>query len=104
MQKLRIKRARLKSQILKRSVVIAGHKTSVSLEQAFWDGLKEAAAARNVSLYGMISEIAQGQVNMSSVLRLFVLDFYREQVQHDEKRDSAALNLGHKRVRAKAPA
>jgi hypothetical protein len=41
---------------------------------------------------------------MSSVLRLFVLNFYREQVQHDEKRDSAALNLGHKRVRAKAPA
>jgi predicted DNA-binding ribbon-helix-helix protein len=80
MQKPRIKRATtLKSQVVKWSITLARHKTSVSLERAFWDALQEIAAARNVSLYAMIAEIVRGQVNRSSALRVFVLQFYRDQ-------------------------
>ena len=88
MQKARPKRGRLDSQNVKRSVTIGHRKTSVTLEQAFWDGLKEIAAARNVPFYRMITEIVQGQVNMSSALRVFVFHFYQKQVQQNEKRDS----------------
>jgi predicted DNA-binding ribbon-helix-helix protein len=62
----------------------------VSLEGGFWTGLKEAAAARNMTIKGMVNEVARlAQGNLSSALRVFVLDFYREQVQRDEKLDSA---------------
>jgi len=88
MQKSQIKRGRLNSPVVKRSVSIGHRKTSVTLEQAFWDGLKEIAAARNVPFYRMITEIVQGQVNMSSALRVFVFHFYQKQVQQNEKRDS----------------
>jgi predicted DNA-binding ribbon-helix-helix protein len=58
----------------KRSLVIAGHATSVSLEQEFWDALKEIADRRGLSLAGLIAEIdaARGE-NLSSALRLHVL-------------------------------
>jgi predicted DNA-binding ribbon-helix-helix protein len=72
----------MKSLVLKRSIVIAGHKTSVSLEDSFWKGLKEIARGRDLALSDMVaaidSERAQG--NLSSALRLFVLDHYRAQV------------------------
>ena len=47
----------MKSQVVKRSIVIAGHKTSVSLEDAFWKGLKEIAAMRNIPLSDLVSTI-----------------------------------------------
>jgi predicted DNA-binding ribbon-helix-helix protein len=70
----------MKSLVIKRSVVVAGHKTSVSLEDAFWKGLKEIAGDMTLSeLIGTIdSERENG--NLSSALRLFVLDFYRTQL------------------------
>jgi predicted DNA-binding ribbon-helix-helix protein len=81
----RSKQALHKSQIIKRSAAFAGRKTSVSLEDGFWTGLKEAAAARNMTVNGMISEIARrGRGHLSSALRTFVLDFYREQLQQYE--------------------
>jgi len=71
----------MKSPVVKRSIVVAGHKTSVSLEDAFWTSLKEIALGRGVSLsdlVGMIdSERQQG--NLSSAIRLFVLNHYRAQ-------------------------
>ena len=69
----------LNSPVIKRSIVIAGHKTSVSLEDAFWQGLKEIAAARHVSLAELIAAIDSGRRdgNLSSSIRLFVLDHYR---------------------------
>ena len=72
----------MKSPIVKRSIVIAGHKTSVSLEDAFWKGLKEIAAARNLTLSEIVAAIdsARAQGNLSSALRLFVLDHYRTQI------------------------
>jgi predicted DNA-binding ribbon-helix-helix protein len=72
----------MKSPVVKRSIVIAGHKTSVSLEDAFWTGLKEIAAERHVTLSDMVAVIDQDRRhgNLSSAIRLFVLDFYRKQL------------------------
>ncbi len=69
----------MKSPVVKRSVVIAGHKTSVSLEDAFWDALKEIAARRNVTLSDLVASIdaSRNQGNLSSAIRLFVLDYFR---------------------------
>lgn len=71
----------MKSLVIKRSVVIAGHKTSVSLEDAFWSGLKEIAVERRMTLSDLVSTLdkQRAQGNLSSALRLFVLDFYRSQ-------------------------
>jgi predicted DNA-binding ribbon-helix-helix protein len=69
----------MKSPVVKRSIVIAGHKTSVSLEDAFWTGIKEIAAKRDVTLSDMVATIDQERQhgNLSSAIRLFVLDHYR---------------------------
>jgi predicted DNA-binding ribbon-helix-helix protein len=69
----------MKSPIVKRSIVIGGHKTSVSLEDAFWRGLKEIAHGRHVTLSNMVAEIdkTRQQSNLSSAIRLFVLDRLR---------------------------
>ena len=62
------------SGLRKRSVQVSGHATSVSLEEAFWTELTDAAGRRGVSLNQMISEIDKGRDgNLSSALRLFVL-------------------------------
>ena len=70
-----------KSPILKRSVIINGHKTSVSLELPFWLELKSIAAERKVPLGHLISMIDANRQrgNLSSALRLFVLARYRAQ-------------------------
>ena len=83
----------MKSPVIKRSIVIAGHKTSVSLEDAFWKGLKEIAAARNVTLSDLVATIDGGrrQGNLSSAIRLFVLDYYRSQCG-DGARSEPATN------------
>jgi predicted DNA-binding ribbon-helix-helix protein len=69
----------MKSQIAKRSIVIDGHKTSVSLEDAFWTTLKEIAHERGVTLSQLIAIIdkERRQGNLSSAIRLFVLGRYR---------------------------
>jgi predicted DNA-binding ribbon-helix-helix protein len=69
----------MESPVVKRSIVIGGHKTSVSLEDAFWKGLKEIASTRDATLSEMVSAIDTGRAhgNLSSAIRLFVLDHYR---------------------------
>lgn len=63
----------------KRSVLIAGHKTSVSLEGAFWEELRAIAAERDMPLGRLIEEIDMTRGgNLSSAIRLFVLDRLRE--------------------------
>jgi predicted DNA-binding ribbon-helix-helix protein len=71
----------MKSPVVKRSIVITGHKTSVSLEDAFWSGLKDIAASRNMTLSELVAAIDadRRQGNLSSAIRLFVLDHYRSQ-------------------------
>lgn len=70
----------MSSPVVKRSIVIAGHKTSVSLEDAFWQGLKEIAVGRNLTLSELVATIDTDRHggNLSSAIRLFVLDYYRE--------------------------
>ena len=81
----------MKSGIIKRSVVIDGHKTSVSLEEQFWGGLKEIARAQSVTLSKMVAGVdsTRQQGNLSSALRLFVLDQVRT---HGMRPDSELLS------------
>lgn len=64
---------------VKRSVMIAGHRTSVSLEAPFWDALRDIAAARGCSVAALIGEVDAGRdgQNLSSAIRVFVLEAFR---------------------------
>jgi predicted DNA-binding ribbon-helix-helix protein len=75
-------RPAMRSTVVKRSIVIAGHKTSVSLEDAFWKSLREIATGRGMTLSNLVTsiDVERQQGNLSSCLRLFVLDFYRFQL------------------------
>jgi predicted DNA-binding ribbon-helix-helix protein len=85
----------MKSLVVKRSIVVGGHKTSVSLEDAFWSGLKEIAARRVTTLSELVSEVDKQRqhTNLSSALRLFVLDFYRSQASDEEPNDQKAETM-----------
>ena len=68
----------------KRSVVIAGHRTSVSLETAFWSGLKEIAETRGISVNRLVETIdAARGTNLSSAIRVFVLQCYKDETIKD---------------------
>src|SRR5262245_32165328 len=73
----------VKSSVIKRSIVIAGHKTSVTIEEEFWDSLKEIAGERNMTVTKLIGEIDANRehANLSSAIRLFVLGFYRDRIE-----------------------
>jgi len=64
------------ARVVKRSLVIAGHRTSVSLEDAFWRGLRRIAAERGLSLNRLAALIdaSRGGANLSSAIRVFVLE------------------------------
>ncbi len=82
----------MKSPVVKRSIVIAGHKTSVSLEDAFWGGLKDIAVGRDLTLSDLVASIDTDRRhgNLSSAIRLFVLDHYRSQVPEEKDQREAA--------------
>ena len=73
------KGALMKSSIAKRSVIIGGHKTSISLEDAFWNDLKEIADNQQETLSKLVSQIDEKrqQSNLSSAIRLYVLEHVR---------------------------
>ena len=73
---------KMRSSILKRSIVVAGHKTSVSLEDAFWNELRRIAGGRDATLSDLVTIIDADRQhgNLSSAIRLFVLGFYRDQI------------------------
>ena len=82
----------MKSPVVKRSIVIAGHKTSVSLEDAFWTALKDIATARRMTLSDLVGTIDSDRHhgNLSSAIRLFVLDHYQGRTTNGgESRESA---------------
>jgi predicted DNA-binding ribbon-helix-helix protein len=64
----------------KHSLVIAGHMTSISLESAFWDALRELAGERGLSVAGLVAEIdaTRGEANLSSALRVHLLQVFRD--------------------------
>ena len=69
----------MKSPVIKRSVVIDGHKTSISLEDAFWSSLKAIAQAEGSTVAQTVTTIdeTRKQSKLSSAVRLFVLDYVR---------------------------
>jgi predicted DNA-binding ribbon-helix-helix protein len=68
-----------KSKIHNRTIILKGHKTGVSLEEAFWTALKEIAAIKNVRVATLAETIdsTRKNINLSSAIRLYVLDFYK---------------------------
>jgi len=81
----------------KRSVTIAGHRTSLSLEAAFWDALKELAMAENVSINRLIEEVDRARqdagsppANLSSAARVYVLERLRERSRSESKETPSA--------------
>jgi predicted DNA-binding ribbon-helix-helix protein len=73
----------MKSSVIKRSVVIAGRRSSVSVEDDFLNRLRDIAKQRHQTLSDLVSSIKaeREQTNLSSAIRLFVLDFYRDQFE-----------------------
>ena len=71
----------MKSSVVKRSIVIVGHKTSVSLEDPFWDHLKSIARAQRMTLSELVASISgtRKQSNLSSAIRLFVLEHFQNE-------------------------
>ena len=69
----------MSNSIAKRSIVIGGHKTSVSLEDVFWQALKQISKERGISIGDIVAEIDghRQAANLSSHLRTFVLDYFR---------------------------
>jgi predicted DNA-binding ribbon-helix-helix protein len=69
----------MRSAVVKRSVSIAGHRTSISLEEPFWTALREIAQARSVSVQALLGSIdsSRGGQNLSSAVRVFVLEAVR---------------------------
>ena len=76
----------MKTSIVKRSIIIGGHKSSVSLEDPFWDAMKEIAALKGTTLIQLVSQIDGNREhnNLSSAIRLFVLDHYRSRAPAHE--------------------
>ena len=71
----------MKSSVVKRSIIIDGHKTSVSLEDPFWTELKKIAHTLQVTLSELVTKIdgTREQSNLSSAIRLFVLHHFRNE-------------------------
>ncbi len=90
----------MKSPVVKRSIVIAGHKTSVSLEDEFWKGLKEIASGRELTLSDMVASIDTDRRhgNLSSAIRLFVLDHYRAQIGDERSAKGTPREAGGARA------
>ncbi len=65
--------------VVKRSLTVAGHRTSISLEDAFWSGVRDIAAERGLSVAALVAEVDRGRglSNLSSALRVFVLARFR---------------------------
>jgi predicted DNA-binding ribbon-helix-helix protein len=79
--------------VQKRSIVIAGRKTSVSLEDPFWNGLREIAARQKLTVPALVQSIDQDRQhsNLSSAVRMFVLRHYQEMA---DAQDRAQTNAG----------
>jgi predicted DNA-binding ribbon-helix-helix protein len=88
------------SPIKKRSVVISGHRTSISLEDEFWKTLRQIAWARGETLCKLLSDIDEGRKfgNLSSAIRMFVLQHYLDQLGQQSFAQIEASSHGERRV------
>ena len=87
----------MKSSILKRSIAIDGHKTSVSLEDAFWNDLKEIAQIQRATVSKLVAKIdgERQQGNLSSAIRLFVLGYFLNKHRIEDGVNSEAAHALH---------
>ena len=91
-----------KSPVAKRSIIIGGHKTSVSLEEAFWGGMKEISQERGSTLSELVRKIdaSRQQGNLSSAIRLFVLEHFKSRAMGSA--GGSQPHVGHARRMAEA--
>jgi predicted DNA-binding ribbon-helix-helix protein len=75
-----VKQRTTNSRIIKRSIIRNGHKSSVSLEDQFWDCLREIAKSKKLTVSKLVEEIDhhRSSYNLSSAIRLFVLEYYQK--------------------------
>ncbi len=80
----------MKSQMVKKTFVIAGRKKSISLEEGLWKAVQEIASLRDMTLLALLAEIDGTRIrgNLSSIIRLFVLEFYREEVDLQNRQNA----------------
>ena len=85
----------MNSQIEKRSVIIAGRRKSISLEEAVWRSVKEIVTYRDMTLRALLATIdsTRNEEKLSSAIRLFVLDFYRDQLELQERHNAIKTAL-----------
>jgi predicted DNA-binding ribbon-helix-helix protein len=86
----------MKSPITKRSVVIGGHKTSVSLEEPFWTAVREIAGHQQTTVSGLLRQIDldRRNANLSSAIRVYVLENMRSQVAGEPRQHPANGDMG----------
>ncbi|WP_112662558.1 ribbon-helix-helix domain-containing protein [Microvirga flavescens] len=74
------------SGVVKRSLSIAGHRTSVSLEEPFWEELRSIAQKRSLSIQALVQSIdaGRGEQNLSSAIRVFILQVLRDELSRQE--------------------
>ena len=94
----------MKSLVIKRSIIIGGHKTSVSLEDDFWNALKDITHGRGETLSHLIASIdaSRQAANLSSALRIFVLRHYKDQFARQREiftQQEIPIQLGQARLR-----
>jgi predicted DNA-binding ribbon-helix-helix protein len=84
---LQRKDEKMKPAIVKRSVVLEGHKTSVSLENEFWEGLREIAEAQKSNLSSLVRQIDRHRTkgNLSSAIRVFVFNHFHKQAAGERR-------------------
>ena len=85
------------SPIAKRSIAIDGHKTSVSLEDAFWNDLKEIAQTQRATVSELVGKIdgERQQSNLSSAIRLFVLGYFHNKHRIEDRGNGEAAQALH---------
>jgi predicted DNA-binding ribbon-helix-helix protein len=95
----------MQSAVVKRSIVIAGHKTSVSLEDDFWNALKEIGRSHRMTLSGLVADIDVRRLhaNLSSAIRIFVLHHFRSQLSQDFRSQLSQAPSGHIEARLEMP-
>jgi predicted DNA-binding ribbon-helix-helix protein len=86
---------RKNSSVVKRSVIRNGHKSSISLEDQFWDALREIADDRQVAISTLVATIDHNRTtsNLSSAIRVFVLDHFRRSDRARKEAESSAATV-----------
>lgn len=76
----------MKSSVTKHSILLNGHKTSISLEGQFWEGLREISGRENITVSALVEKIDHGRVthNLSSAIRVYVLAHFRARASRPE--------------------